>query len=451
MINFIDSITDFVLKAFFEIYRVFLIIIVSLVLMFGEFETNNIIYCSFIIILLSYVLSNIILRKSNKESKLHRLLIIAGIIINAIILIFLFDYLSIYLKISIFTYFLLIWLQGIKIAINNNNNNTESYILKFIISIVIIICLGSIVCLTNIDFIKTFLQNHLFSYFFIALILIARISLYSAYSGNRKITINKKKNTLIFSIITNFLIVTISLFSFYSKSYLKSIFKYLSRLLLNLIQLFITLLYNIWNFLVEMFIKEPQNLENERVKNESLISNLMEIIKDWESTGNPFFINILNILKRVLIFLIISLIIIFLLYNIYKISRHIFKNKTNDGEEDEIKDFVLSKKDILNNLKNPFNKLSKNISKLFNKDKSLHIIRQIYIDIIIMFYKKGYEFKKSFTPNEYIETIEKNAYKELISLTKYYNIIRYSNKNITDEEISNAIKIKNEIKKVNGS
>lgn len=452
MINFIDNITDFVLKAFFEIHRIFLIGILLLVFMFGEFEINNIYYCSLIIILLSYILSNIILKKSNKESKMNILLLILGIIINAIMLTFLFYYHSIDLKIFIFIfiYFLLIWLKGIHIVIANDD--LETYISKFIISIIIIMFIGLILSLNYFDWIKTNLLNYLLSYFFISLILIARINLYSAYSGNIKNTINKKKNILIFSVLTNFIIVITSLFSFQFKVYLENIFKYILKLLYDLLYSVAIILDNKFHSIVKRlmnkFFEILYAILNKFAKKDFETETFEIFEVDNTYTYNPFIENTIIILKWVIPFLII----VFLLYNIYKITKKTLKNKINDDGEDEIKNFVLTKEDILNNLKNPFNKLSKNISKLFNKDKSLHIIRQIYIDIIIILNKKGYELKKSFTPNEYIETIEETTYKkELISLTKYYNIIRYSNKKITNEEIANAIKIKNEIKEVNRS
>lgn len=443
MINFIDNITDFVVKAFFEIHRIFIITMILLVPFFGDFEINNIFYCSFIIILLSYLLSNIILKKSNRDSKLDILLIILGIIINAMIVIYLFDNFSIDLKLCIFIYFLLIWIQGIQMV--TNSYNIEKYFSKFMISLLIMIFFFPIL-VGKINWEKTNFQNYLYSYFYISLILIARVNISSAYSGNRKKTVNKKKNTRKFNVITTFLIVTISLFSFNSKVFFKQILNYISKFLNYLIYLFTTLILNITDFLAKIFIKNPPNFKNKENKFGGDIFIGDSNITDFNYSFVNFVDNILKKLKWIILFLVT----IFSIYYIYKMIKKKYRNKID--EEYEIKDFVLTKKDILNNFKKPFNKLSKNISKLFNKDKSLHIIRQIYIDIINILNKKGYEFEKSFTPNEYIKTIQENAYKvKLISLTKYYNIIRYSNKKITEGEIANALKIKNEIKKINRS
>lgn len=80
---------------------------------------------------------------------------------------------------------------------------------------------------------------------------------------------------------------------------------------------------------------------------------------------------------------------------------------------------------------------------------NLHQIRKIYIDLVKILNKKGIDYDKSYTPNEYEEIIKNTELKDtdISEIIKIYNEVRYGNKNVSKEDIWRAYKIKNNMKK----
>ena len=448
MINFINNISNFVIKSLFEAHRIFLI---GTILCVGFFSTDDISKISmsllflytFLVLITSYVLTEITFKKGNGETSYRKTSTMLGLIISLALVFFMKDT-NITFKAYYFFYFMILWINGIKIYLDSDTSS--SYTQKFITSLVAILLTVVTIAITHWNCIFGNLGRYFLPYLFIWLVLMSRMNLNEAYSSNEKNTIDKSKNTFKFNLFTLILITIISLPSF--------IFKFNPTNLLNFALSGFNYLLKGFSHVFALLYKFLGKFANGEERVSEFQSNVAENLgnetqESLDFLNNPY--KAATITVEVIKWIAIIAFTIFLTVYIYKLLKDIFKSKDANIKSDEIKDFILTKEDMINNLKNPFNNLYKNISKILKKeqnDKKLPIIRKLYCDSLEFLISKGYKFKKHFTPNEFLESIDEDNYKNnnFDKLTSYYNEARYGNKSTSNDKEKDAIKIVNELK-----
>jgi len=451
MVNLINDISNFIVKSLFEAHRVFLIATILCIGLFSTNEINNIslsllFLFTFLVLIVSYIITGITFKNSDGETNYRKLSSILGLIISFILVLFIRNT-SVTFKAFYFFYFVILWINGIKIYFDSYDSS--SYTQKFIISIVVILITSITISITHWDWISENLSRYFLPYLFIWLILMSRMNLHEAYSSNEKNSIDKSKNTLKFNILTLILIAFISLPSFLFKFNPKNLISLISKgfyyILLGFGYIF-TMLYN----LIGKFTHSEERYTEFQKK---LTENLgEETQQELDFLSEPY--RAANITVEVLKWIFIIAFAILLTVYIYNLLKDSFKSNKESNKGDEIKDFILTKEDLLNSIKSPFSNLYKNISNIFKRehdDNKLPTIRKLYCDSLIFFSNKGYEFKKYFTPNEYLDSISEEKYKDnsFDKLTNYYNKARYGGKVISSEEENDAINIVNELTEIN--
>lgn len=272
-------------------------------------------------------------------------------------------------------------------------------------------------------------------YLIMSVIYIVQVNLLQEYNYCNGILVNEDKNIRRFNIMSA--IVTTGTSVLFVTDLFKKVYNLFGYVIENITYLIMRALGTIMIFLYEIGIDENKVREIARRQEENGNKNpikgdkqdelIMEMLKKegYNSTSIT--------VAKVVIFIILLIIIGTITYLVYKKINNIKINAINreelDGEE---RSFVF-KKDKNGKVKRKKTNL-----------KDLHVIRQVYIEVIKTLKGRGIEYKTTYTPNEYNSFIENTEYKskDIDKLTNIYNGLRYGNKAISKDDIDIAYKIK---------
>ncbi|MTI70502.1 MAG: hypothetical protein FH751_09660 [Firmicutes bacterium] len=447
MSDFLDKSTEIILRAFFDVLRIFLIATVLIRSFYYEFELNYMFQFSLIVVGVSYIVSYLYVRIGEEEIN-RKVLPITGIIvsISASKLSAGFIYDSLAINFILFFYYTIIWIKGMNFIIRNDTY--EIYFKRFIFSICAIFFVMMTIGLGNLRWFMNNLETYFIGYFLISILYLTRLNLLNVYSNTRVNMINKKRNLMKFNIFssTGVLVLFFLIFNNTLKiKYFNIAFEIFWNILVKILYPFVYIFYKIAIFLRKRTAKF--NLEeNDLLKindgngNKGVFESLKQIAPER-------FITIINAIFKWGFILIITGIVIYIMWKLTK--EILVRLKETSDNANEEKDYIYNKEDIKKNLTKSIKKVYNTISNIFSKEESkekLSKVRIVYIQVVNNLINKGYKYKTFFTPNEYLMKFNKDkiTYNNLSTLTKYYNKDRYGNKDaFTKEEIERL----NEIEK----
>jgi len=428
---------------------------IILIYFFAEIDSytliNKIVFFSVMNYLSSYMLSYYVLRgdKLNRKNK-------SILVLSAIVLSFVSSYItSKDILIFVFITYLFVWYVSISSIVEEKDFQSVKKI--FVVSVVFYLLILFVLNLLDRDSDTAQKLNELFViYVGASLSYFAALNIEKAYNKRASNTLNKVNNIKIINLISNFLILlflifsTTGLFGFWKRLFSTNVFRVLSVIFNKAIEILLYPIFFLISKLGELIFKNGDFSILERLNSGETPSEIEKIAEESLSPKSQI------ILEKV--FLFIKWIIIVLV--LYIIIRYIIKAINNmrspkmDDEGEEEKEFITSPKDIAERMKETMKELMHSLTNLFSKPDDnvsrLHIIRRIYIDTILILKEEGHEFKKFYTPNEYLLTLEETKFKDsgIEELTRIYNDFRYGLKEPVDEEVSKCIEIKNNIYKI---
>lgn len=347
---------------------------------------------------------------------------IAFIIINSIF----WEY-----KVYCMIYFFIIILYA-TIHYNNDVEDMNHFIKMYIYSV--IITLFVMFLIQGGDY-KEVVKIYTLYYLIMSVIYIIQVNLLQEYNYCDGILVNEDKNIRRFNIMSA--IITVSTSVLFITDLFKKGYNLFIYVIENITYMMMKCLGFIMIFLYEIGIDENKARELARQSEEKTNKNIIKGEKQdeliMEMMNKEGYSSTSITVAKVVIFIIMLIIIGTIIYLVYKKINNIKINAINmeelDGEE---RSFVFKK-----------DKNGKAKRKKINL-KDLHVIRQIYIEVIKTLKRRGIEYKNSYTPNEYNSFIGSTEYKskDIDKLTNIYNGLRYGNKAISKDDIDIAYKIK---------
>lgn len=409
-------------------------------------ELNNIfLYC-----IATYIIINVIVTKLLKYNlnKYFKIFISVAIIAVSVVLPIkvinkTWDMYTFFLSIN----FTLISLKSILYA--NDGLEREQELKNFTISLGLLMFSFMIVWILRAQVPEVYIQcikKYLAIYFLMGVIGVTRLHLVEEYKKSNSIFVNKDKNILRVNIIS-ILIITVSLTLVSMEQLINFLSVVFFRIHYYSVKFFGYILNGLFGNSADNLKNDLANRTAKPIKGDEPLTILGVGYKRFEEFTEemrdyiPQQVKKINTIPlKILTGIVVIIFILCIVYVIYKKLN--FKPKVKEKIADEEKDFIFS----LNDLKDPFKKLSDSIQEFLN-NKKIHPIRKIYIQSILKLNETSFKYKKWYTPNEYSKIIENNYEdkKEFGTITQYYNELRYGNKKITDEKINKAQNIVNKL------
>lgn len=448
MYKYLAKIMDEILIAFLDVSKYIFIMLLLMIMDGIKYITPKQIDNIFLYSLMIYIAIHILLEKLCKYNLNKAIKILISVVIVGLSIIIPITFIN--SKWDMYTFivsinFLVVSLKSVISAGRGLEKDRE--VNKFLYSVGIFIIIFIIMFSFSKIIDPIYLgcgKKYLVLYFVTGLMSLARLNLVEEYEQSNSISINKDKNIVRVNIIS-FAIIIISVISV-SLEYVKRFANYLLEKILYLVVKLLGAIFqkvagenfDIIKNKAEEAARPTVRAKEDLYLGEKGVKELTEEIKDY-------------IPKQVEQFsadhgtLIITIVIIILLvvigYIIYR-SINSKQTKKQGGLLDEEKDFMFSLKDLKDSFRNITDKIQDSLN-----NKKLHEIRRVYIQCILKLNEKGIKYKKCYTPNEYKDIIMKGSSesKGFDIITKFYNDIRYGNKEVTEEQINTAKKIKDKI------
>ncbi|MGO1367966.1 MAG: hypothetical protein ACTHVE_05040 [Senegalia sp. (in: firmicutes)] len=391
---------------------------------------NKLVLFVFLIMILSYLLSGFISKSNINKNKLLKIIPFLGII-TAIV----FSYYSTKssLVFILFTIiYLSIWIVSLRLKDESYSN--DDVFKKIILTSLIATIFSLDIFMGNTRWFMNDLVPYIIIFIIVSFIYSIRLNLYNAYLDNN--AINKSKNLKIFNVLSNIIIIFIMLIILYfsfgisNMELVKTKIYPVLEFVINPLIFIVSILYKFFKKIFPDFkLKETPQENSLNLENSD--NNLLE--ENIEQN------EIAQVVLNYLGYFLVAFIIATLVYIIYRISKNIDSGeKSNDNIIVEEKEFIFNRKNIINNIKNKFKKNTNN-----NTNKNMHIIRLIFIDISNSMIQKGYEYKKNFTPREFIFQNKKDLEKTKEFIDTYEKV-RYGKKSIGEEDMMKIYKYKDD-------
>lgn len=448
MYKHLAKIMDEILIAFLDVSKCVFIMLLLMIMDGVKYITPKQIDNIFLYSLMIYIAIHLLLGKLSNHNlnKATKMLISAVIIGVSIIIPIAFinskwDMYTFILSIN----FLAVSLKSVISAGRGVEKDREVNMFLYSIGIFIFIFIIMFLFSTIIDPIYLVCtKKYLGLYFITGLMSLARLNLVEEYEQSNSISINKDKNIVRVNIIS-FVIIVVSVISV-SLEYVKRFANYLlEKILYLVVKIFGAIFqkvagknFDVIKGKVQESAKPVNRPRQELYLGEKGVKELAEEIKDYI----PKQVKQFSAEHGTLIISIVAIILIIVIgYIIYRCINS--KQTKKEGILlDEEKDFMFS----LNDLKDSFRNIADKIQESLN-NKKLHQIRRIYIQCVLKINEKGIKYKNFYTPNEYKDLIIKGTSESrgFDTITKFYNDIRYGNKEVTEEQINTAKKIKDKI------
>ncbi|MBS4537108.1 hypothetical protein GOQ27_01460 [Clostridium sp. D2Q-11] len=423
-----------IIRIVFEGLRYFILTIIVIGMVTEKIFIDRILMFTFMILILSNIAGEKLTRKTKESYHRNKIIPILGILVSTLFAIFSTSLRA--MPIVFIIIYLFIWMQGLKLIIDIDTN--KDIFRKFIITIFIGFLFSIDIIVGSLRWYIDKLSPYIFIFVVISLIYSIRSNMYSAYNNIN--SINKKKNLKRFNILSNiFIILMIFILANLTFDFLdirlviekslpivKTIFYPIVLLISYIIyflgQLFKLLKVNKKFEVPEMEIDKSKEMEVELHVNQNPTAQLIITYIGWIS---------------------VAIIIIVIGYIIYRLTKDIEKScEDEDSFVEEEKEFILKKKDILDGI---INRVKGRKSEGINH-KELNIVRKLFIEISLIMIKKGYVFKKEYTPREFLRQDRGNI-DETEFIVSEYEKVRYGNKSPTKEKIHKLIEYKNMIEK----
>lgn len=450
----LNNISGFLVKSISEIMRYVLVMITILgFLFFNDLKTLNINFVLFFGIVnygLSYIMADYLKKRSHQNSYMKIIFPIIGIGACIVSVLYLQDIQIPTFKLAVMVVYILLWKKGMDSNINDDDIQTIRKVMLFsliIISIVVFFAMF-VTAFTVTGWYLNMFKIYVPVYLIVTLLYMDRVSRTNAYSRYYTNTINKEKNINRFNIISTSIVV-LCLLTIFVGEYsivLKSGFNVINKVLEIILYPVALLGAKLSSFMEKLFARRIEDIDfkGNNISDEAK----KEIAEKWLSIGPDKYgnqiVQIINIFKWILFAIFVGVVG----YLLYKNFRELFYTEKENEVEGEEKDFVLPTAKSLSKLKKSFSNLGDRFRRHSNNIKGLPTIRRIYIQMVEKLKDKGYEYKKNYTPNEYLSNIDKEEtyrQKGFDIITEYYNKLRYGNKELDENEIKNALEIKEQM------
>lgn len=446
MINTINNISGFLLKALSETLR-YTILTVTILAYLSASHLDSVSFSGILLIgvgnyMLSYIISSSIASKSNEKSKLKYIFPVLTLIACLISVLYLMNLRTTNIKIAVLITYMFLWKRGMDSKIEDEDIRTVKGTVFLSVIIIGAIALFMIVMPVTGWYVKVF-KVYVPIYFVVTILYLARISMIDAYSKYHANVIDKERNMTRFNVISTTIVGISLVFTLADYSpILSNVWSIVERALDIILYPLAWIGARISAF-VNGLIKsaDPVMGKGDGIseKSQEEISNLL--VDLGPDKYGDLIVQIIDVLKWILFALLFAVVA----YVLYKNFRELFyTNKERSLEGDE-KSFVRPSGSLLKGMRRTF-------SNMFNKEsfvlEGLHDIRRAYIKSIRKLKNKGYNYQKHYTPNEYLINITKEEhYKDngFGILTSYYNKVRYGNKELDKGQVEKALKIKDEI------
>ncbi|MTI47411.1 MAG: DUF4129 domain-containing protein [Firmicutes bacterium] len=449
MINRLNNISGFLLKAVSETLRYVLIAITALTLIFSNYIDTINVNAIFMIGIanygISYLLSSYAANRSYEGSRLRFIIPILALTSCLISVFYLQELKTSILKISILIVYAFIWKRGMDSRIDNDYIYTMKRVM--LTSVVLVALLSLLITvIPAFDWYLKVFKTYVPIYLIITLLYMARVSILNAYSKYHTNTVDKEKNINRFNIISTVVVALCLLFGIGDYSPVVSkVFNWVERVIEIILYPIGALGAKITMWLSPLF----KHALSDEIKGEGISEQAQQELSNAMADIQPdkyshIVLQVIEVAKWIIFVLIFSIIA----YMLYKNFKELFYSSRSKNLEAEEKNFVKPSGDMLKRIRNTFN----NLGNIFNKDSynldGLHAIRKIYIQAIRKLKSKGYNYENSHTPNEFLANVSKREdYNEedFDVLTEYYNEVRYGKKELDKDKVEKAIKIKDQI------
>lgn len=413
-------------KIVFEGLRYLILIITIVGMVTDNIYFNRIVLFIFLLFITSYLISKLISIKKDYKLFLSKVIVLIGIITSMI-----FSYYSsktsmLFILFTII--YLLVWIKGVKLKDEIYYN--KDIFKKFILTLMIGLLFSLDILIGNTRWYVNDIIPYILIFIIISFIFSIRVNLYSAYSSGNHI--NKSKNLKIFNLISNIFIIMILGIIINISFEIPNIKLINSNKIIDvLLAPLIFIVSIIYNFLSKIIpkINPKSKTNNSTLELTNNNENLLEVQNQNETMELAF-----NYLGWVLV---VGIIIV-LAYILYRMSKNIENNEKDDENIIlEEKEFIFDRHNIVNNFKN---KVMRSKINEF-KNENLHKVRLIFIQISEIMIKKGYKYKKEFTPREFILQNKENE-RQAKKFVEEYEKVRYGNKNIDEEDMKRIYEYK---------
>ncbi len=450
----LNNIFNIIIKGLFETASVSISGILLLYFFVGidsDFTINTTITLSLANYLCAYSLYFYVLKSSNIKHKMKFIIIFFAVVLSLISsFITSKEMIVIY-----FIVYLFVWYKSV-ISITGERH-IDSVKNNFVVTVVLFFVMIFILTLFDGDSITAQKIKLLFPiYVGVSLSYFATVNLITAYNKKNSNFLNKTKNIKIINLIINSLILIILAFALtgfwgiWDKLLSSQIIKNLWAIIQKIIEIILYPIVFLLSKLIEFIFRKADFSILDKINSGEIPEQVEEIANQTLSPKAQTVMNItFNIVKWGIIILAIYLVIF---YIIRALNNRIALS--NEGDDEEEKEFILSPEDIRKKIEKSLKRLALNSSRLFlksqNNSHSLPTIRRIYLDTILILKGKGHEFEIHHTPNEYVSKLKKSEYINtgIEDLTHIYNEYRYGRKEPTKEEINQCINVKNNIYRI---
>ncbi|WP_130806598.1 hypothetical protein [Senegalia massiliensis] len=415
-------------KIIFEGLRYLILIITIVGMVTDNIYFNRIVLFIFSLFITSYLISKLISTKKDLKIFLSKAIVLIGIITSMVLSYYSSRTNMLFILFTII--YLLIWIKGIKLK--NQIYYNKDIFQKFILTLIIGLLFSLDILIGNTRWYVNDIIPYILIFIIISFIFSIRVNLYNAYASDNHI--NKSKNLKIFNVISNIFIIMIigSIIYFSFEGYnIKLINSNSDKIIDVLLAPLIFIVSIIYNFLSKIISKINPELKT----NDSTLEltnnneNLLEVQNQNETMELAF-----NYLGWALV---IGIIIV-LAYILYRMSKNIENNKKdNENIILEEKEFIFDRHNIVNNFKNKF--IRSKAGQI--KNENLHKVRLIFIQISQIMLKQGYNYRKEFTPREFILQNKEDEGKAKKFIEEYEKV-RYGNKDIDEEDMKKIYEYK---------
>lgn len=312
----------------------------------------------------------------------------------------------------------------------------DTFLKKYVVSSLIM--LEYFIMLSGLKYVEV-VKLYFPFYIIMSVIYIIQLNIMEQYRDISANLVNENKNIKRFNIIAIF--ITVSSCLIFITDFFKEIFDVaywlVQKLLYEFFMLCGPIIYMISKAIVFPLIGRNRMVEDASKQDDKkkLLEESMKIeeVKKNLVYNNPTASIVIKVILIVM-FAILICTVIYIIYRKFMISG-MLKDCSIDSLDGEERSFVFKKEKMQKE-----NKSKENL-------KELHVIRLIYIDVIKNLKTRGVEYKNYYTPNEYNSLIENTRFKSknIGELINIYNSLRYGDKNISEEDINKAYKIKEDL------